>query len=92
MVQHEGYYDYMLRRLREEGEDDNELRELDFTDSPHGGVSSSGSIVRREMYEMQKVVHALQIRVKELSAENKELRELIVQRIEVDSGKESLGK
>tara|TARA_B100001093_G_C26338907_1_gene805122 strand:- start:258 stop:452 length:195 start_codon:yes stop_codon:yes gene_type:complete len=50
--------------------------ELNFFDTI-GGTSSSGSIIKREMYEMQKSIHGLQMRVKELADENYDLRKKI---------------
>ena len=53
-----------------------EQLELNFTSHVGEGVTTSGSILRREMYEMQKQVHSLQMRVKELAEENYELKKL----------------
>ena len=57
MVQHEGYYDYMLRRTKEEN-----VKEI-----------TDPAILT--IQEMQKEIHGLQIRVKQLSDENYRLRE-----------------
>ena len=48
--------------------------ELDFTSHLGEGITTTDSIIRREMYEMQKHIHGLQMRIKELSDENYELR------------------
>ena len=61
MVSREGYYDYMLRRSREE-------------DAKNEG-NSTVSLLRREITEMQSSIHALQMRVKELAEENHRLKE-----------------
>ena len=74
----ERYYDWILWKLKQEKKMSEEQLQLNFFDSPHGGISSSDSIIRREMYEMQKHIHALQIRVKELADENYELRKRIM--------------
>ena len=55
--QREGYYDYMLRRSREE-------------DS-----RGRSDILEHTIQEMQKEIHALQMRVKKLSDENYRLKE-----------------
>ena len=57
MVQHEGYYDYMLRRTKEEN-----VKEI-----------TDPAILT--IQEMQKEIHGLQIRVKQLSDENYRLKE-----------------
>jgi len=62
MVSREGYYDYMLRRSREE-------------DAKNEGNNSTVSLLRREITEMQSSIHALQMRVKELAEENHRLKE-----------------
>ena len=51
--------------------------ELDFTSKIGEGITTTDSIIRREMYEMQKQVHGLQMRVKELAEENYGLRKRI---------------
>jgi len=62
MVQHEGYYDYMLRRYREE-------------DSKILNNENTAAIMRREIIEMQKTIHVLQMRVKELVEDNLKMKE-----------------
>ena len=52
--------------------------ELDFTSKLGEGITTSDSIIRREMYSMQKHINTLQIRVKELADENYELRKRIM--------------
>ena len=74
----ERYHEWILWKLKQERKMSEEQLQLNFFDSPHGGISSSDSIIRREMYEMQKHIHALQIRVKELADENYELRKRIM--------------
>ena len=74
----ERYHEWILWKLKQEKKMSEEQLQLNFFDSPHGGISSSDSIIRREMYEMQKHIHALQIRVKELADENYELRKTIM--------------
>ena len=48
--------------------------ELDFTSKLGEGITTSDSIIRREMYEMQKHIHGLQMRIKELADENYDLK------------------
>ena len=48
--------------------------ELDFTSKLGEGITTTDSIIRREMYEMQKYIHGLQMRIKELAEENYGLR------------------
>ena len=74
----ERYHEWILWKFKQEKKMSEEQLQLNFFDSPHGGISSSDSIIRREMYEMQKHIHALQIRVKELADENYELRKRIM--------------
>tara|TARA_B100000029_G_C17487165_1_gene927722 strand:- start:606 stop:887 length:282 start_codon:yes stop_codon:yes gene_type:complete len=74
----ERYHEWILWKFKQEKKMSEEQLQLNFFDSPHGGISSSDSIIRREMYEMQKHIHALQIRVKELADENYELRKKII--------------
>ena len=62
MVQNEGYYDYMMRRSREE-------------DVRNRGQQSVATTMRNEIIEMQKTVHVLQMRVKELTEQNDRLKE-----------------
>ena len=77
-IEPERYHEWILWKLKQEKKMSEEQLQLNFFDSPHGGISSSDSIIRREMYEMQKHIHALQIRVKELADENYELRKRIM--------------
>ena len=74
----ERYHEWILWKLKQEKKMSEEQLQLNFFDSPHGGISSSDSIIRREMYEMQKHINTLQIRVKELADENYELRKKIM--------------
>ena len=74
----ERYHEWILWKLKQEKKMSEEQLQLNFFASPHCGISSSDSIIRREMYEMQKHIHALQIRVKELADENYELRKRIM--------------
>tara|TARA_Y100001937_G_C7037576_1_gene293088 strand:+ start:690 stop:905 length:216 start_codon:yes stop_codon:yes gene_type:complete len=57
---HEGYYDYMLRRSKEE--------------IPLNLKQNTDDVLKNTIREMQKEIHSLQIRVKELHKENYELR------------------
>ena len=52
--------------------------ELDFTSHLGEGIPTTDSIIRREMYEMQKHIHGLQMRVKELAEENYELKKRVM--------------
>ncbi len=61
MVQREGYYNYMLRRSREEDTKDNDGDSIE-------------TLLRREIVEMQKSIHALQMRNKALAEENYRLK------------------
>ena len=76
----ERYYDWILWKFRQEKNMSNEEQlELNFTS--HVGekeITTSGSILRREIQEMQKQVHGLQMRVKELAEENYELKKLVM--------------
>ena len=67
MVQNEGYYDYMMRRSREE-----DIRKEDIRNR---GQQSVAAMMRNEIMEMQKTVHVLQMRVKELTEQNDRLKE-----------------
>ena len=51
--------------------------ELDFTSHLGEGITTTDSIIRREMYEMQKHIHGLQMRIKELAEESYELRKKV---------------
>ena len=70
----ERYHEWILWKLKQEKKMSEEQLQLNFFDSPHGGISSSDSIIRREMYEMQKHIHGLQMRIKDLAEENYGLR------------------
>ena len=61
MVQREGYYDYMLRRGREE-------------DTKNNNGDSIETLLRREIVEMQKSIHYLQMRNKALDEDNYRLK------------------
>ena len=54
-----------------------EQLELNFTSKLGEGITTSGSILRREMYEMQKCINGLQMQ-KELAEENYELKKLVM--------------
>ena len=73
----ERYYDWILWKFREEKKMEKQL-ELDFTSKIGEGITTTDSIIRREMYEMQKCIHGLQMRVKELAEENYELKKLVM--------------
>ena len=72
----ERYYDWILWKFRKEKEMEKQL-ELDFTSKLGEGITTTDSIIRREMYEMQKHIHGLQMRIKELAEENYELRKKV---------------
>ena len=75
----ERYYDWILWKLRKEKYMNNEEQlELDFTSKLGEGITTTDSIIRREMYEMQKHIHGLQMRVKELAEENYELKKRVM--------------
>ena len=67
MVQNEGYYNYMMRRSREE-----DMRKEDIRNR---GQQSVATMMRNEIIEMQKTIHVLQVRVKELTEQNDRLKE-----------------
>ena len=73
----ERYYDWILWKFRKEKEMEKQL-ELDFTSKIGEGITTTDSIIRREMYEMQKCINGLQIRVKELAEENYELKKRVM--------------
>ena len=73
----ERYYDWILWKFRKEKEMEKQL-ELDFTSKLGEGITTTDSIIRREMYEMQKCINGLQIRVKELAEENYELKKRVM--------------
>ncbi len=71
----ERYYDWILWKFRQEKNMSNEEQlELNFTSKVGEGITTTDSIIRREMYEMQKCINGFQIRVKELAEENYELK------------------
>ena len=72
----ERYYDWILWKFKKEKEMEKQL-ELDFTSKLGEGITTTDSIIRREMYEMQKHIHGLQMRIKELAEENYELRKKV---------------
>ena len=73
----ERYYDWILWKFREEKKMEKQL-ELDFTTKLGEGITTSDSIIRREMYIMQKHINDLQMRVKELAEENYELKKRVI--------------
>ena len=73
----ERYYDWILWKFREEKKMSEQQLELDFTSKLGEGITTTDSIIRREMYEMQKHIHGLQMRIKELAEENYELRKKV---------------
>ena len=52
----ERYYDWILWKFRKEKEMEKQL-ELDFTSKLGEGITTTDSIIRREMYEMQKCIN-----------------------------------
>ena len=62
MVQNEGYYDKIQEDIRKE-------------DIRNRGQQSVATMMRNEIIEMQKTVHVLQMRVKELTEQNDRLKE-----------------
>ena len=73
----ERYYDWILWKLKQERKMSEDQLELDFTSHLGEGITTTDSIIRREMYEMQKHIHGLQMRIKELAEENYELRQKV---------------
>ena len=73
----ERYYDRILWKLKQERKMSKDQLELDFTSHLGEGKTTTDSIIRREMYEMQKHIHGLQMRIKELAEENYELRKKV---------------
>ena len=73
MVSREGYYDYMIRRHREEDEKNKSPANISTEKSL--SHDSTVSLLQNEIKEMQKSVHALQLRVKELAEDNYKLKE-----------------
>ena len=75
----ERYYEWLLWKLKKEKDMNNEEQlELNFTSHVGECVTTAGSILRREIQEMQKQVHSLQMRVKELAEENYELKKRVM--------------
>ena len=74
----ERYHEWILWKLKQEKKMSEDQLELDFTSKLGEGITTSDSIIRREMYSMQKHINTLQIRVKELADENYELRKRIM--------------
>ena len=70
----ERYHEWILWKLKQERKMSEDQLELDFTSHLGEGITTTDSIIRREMYSMQKHVHDLHLRVKELAEENYELR------------------
>ena len=70
MSKREGYYDYMLRRTKEENmKFDGTYKEPDFTDNLGERISTSGSILRREIKVINEQYYGALIRIKELNEE-----------------------
>jgi len=74
----ERYHEWILWKFKQEKKMSEDQLELDFTSKLGEGITTSDSIIRREMYSMQKHINTLQIRVKELADENYELRKRIM--------------
>ena len=70
----ERYNEWILWKLKQERKMSEDQLELDFTSHLGEGITTTDSIIRREMYEMQKHIHGLQMRIKELAEENYGLR------------------
>jgi TolA-binding protein len=64
MVQREGYYDYMLRRTREEND---KVESVNF--------SEPNNMLEKTIQQMQKEIHSLQMLVKKLSEDNSKMKE-----------------
>ena len=73
----ERYHEWILWKLKQERKMSEDQLELDFTSHLGEGITTTDSIIRREMYEMQKHIHGLQMRIKELAEENYGLRKRI---------------
>ena len=73
----ERYHEWILWKLKQERKMSEDQLELDFTSHLGEGITTTDSIIRREMYEMQKHIHGLQMRIKELTEENYELRKKV---------------
>ena len=74
----ERYHEWILWKLKQERKMSEDQLELDFTSHLGEGITTTDSIIRREMYEMQKHIHGLQMRIKELAEENYELKKRIM--------------
>ena len=74
----ERYHEWILWKFKQEKKMSEDQLELDFTSKLGEGITTSDSIIRRELYSMQKHINTLQIRVKELADENYELRKRIM--------------
>ena len=74
----ERYHEWILWKLKQERKMSKDQLELDFTSHLGEGITTTDSIIRREMYEMQKHIHGLQMRVKELAEENYELKKRVM--------------
>ena len=70
----ERYHEWILWKLKQERKMSEDQLELDFTSHLGEGITTTDSIIRREMNEMQKHIHGLQMRIKELAEENYGLR------------------
>ena len=73
----ERYHEWILWKLKQERKMSEDQLELNFTSKLGEGITTTDSIIRREMYEMQKHIHGLQMRIKELAEENYELRKKV---------------
>ena len=73
----ERYHEWILWKLKQERKMSEDQLELDFTSHLGEGITTTDSIIRREMYEMQKHIHGLQMRIKELAEENYKLRKKV---------------
>ena len=74
----ERYHEWILWKLKQERKMSEDQLELDFTSHLGEGITTTDSIIRREMYEMQKHIHGLQMRIKELAEENYELKKRVM--------------
>ena len=73
MVSREGYYDYIIRRHREEDAKTKSLVNRN-TERPLE-QSTIITIMRKEIIEMQKSIHHMQMRIKKLAEDNYRLKE-----------------
>ena len=76
MERREGYYDYMLRRYREE-DSKNKMRRSKFTDELGEGISSPDSVYRREIKLLNESYYQSLIRIKELNEEIQKLKDKV---------------